>query len=70
VATYALFALDGDLACSGNVYDYVGPLKGKDFEQRLREFHINPAQQVILHSSTCPASGSAAPAVPASNPVR
>jgi hypothetical protein len=68
VGTYALFRGDGDLACSGNVYDYVGSLAAKNFERDLRNVHLNPAQQTIfLHS--CSLSRNP-PAVPPSNPIR
>jgi hypothetical protein len=69
VGTYALFAADGDLACSGNVYDYGGSLPAKHFERDLRNVHFDPSQQVIFHTGGCPLLGSAAPAVPPSNPI-
>jgi len=69
VGTYALFTSDGDLACAGNVYDYGGSLSAKNFERDLRQLHFDPAQQVIFHTSGCPASGSVPPAVPVSNPI-
>jgi hypothetical protein len=70
VGTYALFAADGDLACSGNVYDYAGPLEAKHFQRDLRNFHLDSAQQVILHSGTCPVAGTSAPSLPPSNPIK
>lgn len=70
VGTYALFAADGDLTCAGNVYDYAGPLAGKHFQRDLRNFHLDPSQQVIIHSGGCPTSSSDAPVVPASNPIK
>ena len=70
VGTYALFAADGDLTCAGNVYDYAGPLSAKHFQRDLRNFHLDPSQQVIIHSGSCPTTGSEAPVVPASNPIR
>jgi hypothetical protein len=53
VGTYALFSMDGDLECSGNVYDYGGPLKAKDFQKELRLYHPDPAKQMIFLRSSC-----------------
>jgi hypothetical protein len=33
VGTYALFNVNGELECSGNVYAYAGPLKAKEFRK-------------------------------------
>jgi hypothetical protein len=65
VGTYALFAAEGDLACSGNVYDYGGSLSAKHFERDLRKLHFDPTQQVIFHAGACPSS-----LAPRSNPVK
>ena len=53
VGTYALFNLNGELECSGNVYDYAGPIASKDFEQHLRDFKPNPGTQVIFQRGAC-----------------
>jgi len=53
VGTYALFNLNGELECSGNVYDYAGPVASKDFESHLRGFKPDPGTQVIFHRGTC-----------------
>jgi hypothetical protein len=53
VGTYALFGLNGDLECSGNVYDYAGHLKAKDFQKRLRAYKPDPQAQVIFQRGTC-----------------
>lgn len=61
VGTYALFAADGGLACSGNVYDYAGSLSAKHFERDLRKVPFDPSQQVIFRVGGCPAEKSSAP---------
>lgn len=53
VGTYALFNLKGELECSGNVYDYAGPVASKDFESHLRGFKPDPGSQVIFQRGTC-----------------
>ena len=60
VGTYAIFSADGELACSGNVYNYVGSFKSKHFVDKLQEVKFDPRQQVVFHSN-CPALTSAAP---------
>jgi hypothetical protein len=53
VGTYALFELNGELECSGNVYDYAGPVGSKKFQKQLRGYTPNPAAQVIFQRGTC-----------------
>jgi hypothetical protein len=53
VGTYALFDLNGELECSGNVYDYAGPVASKDFQRRLRGYKPDPSAQVIFQRGTC-----------------
>jgi hypothetical protein len=53
VGTYALFGLDGDLECSGNVYDYAGYVSAKNFKKQLRAYKPDPAAQVIFQRGTC-----------------
>ncbi|HEY4379135.1 MAG TPA: hypothetical protein VGN01_02250 [Acidobacteriaceae bacterium] len=53
VGTYALFNLDGDLECSGNVYDYAGPVGTKKFQKQLRDYKPDPSNQVIFQRGTC-----------------
>jgi hypothetical protein len=53
VGTYALFNLNGDLECSGNVYDYAGYLPAKDFQKKLRAYKPDPQAQVIFQRGTC-----------------
>jgi hypothetical protein len=53
VGTYALFNLNGELECSGNVYDYAGYVTAKDFQKQLRAYKPDPASQVIFQSGGC-----------------
>jgi hypothetical protein len=53
VGTYALFNLNGQLECSGNVYDYTGPLPSKKFEKQLRAVTPDPSTQVIFQDGGC-----------------
>jgi hypothetical protein len=53
VGTYALFNLNGELECSGNVYDYAGPVKSKKFQAQLRDYKPDPSNQVIFQRGTC-----------------
>jgi hypothetical protein len=55
VGTYALFGLNGQLECSGNVYDYTGSIAAKDFEKRIREYVPDPGAQVIFSRGGCKA---------------
>jgi hypothetical protein len=66
VGTYALFKAAGDLECSGNVYDYAGPIKAKQFETGLHTLVPDPSKQVIfLHS--CAGTTAAPPPTPTIN---
>lgn len=53
VGTYTLFNLSGQLECSGNVYDYAGPVASADFQKHLRNFKPDPGAQVIFHRGSC-----------------
>jgi hypothetical protein len=53
VGTYALFNLNGELECSGNVYDYAGTIPSKDFQKQLHSFVPDPANEVIFQRGTC-----------------
>jgi hypothetical protein len=63
VGTYALFDLDGGVACAGNVFDYAGSLAGKHFERDLAKVQLDPAKQVIFRSGGCSAAPAATPNV-------
>lgn len=53
VGTYALFNLNGQLECSGDVYDYSGSIASKDFQEHLRAYTPDPSKQVIFKSGGC-----------------
>lgn len=55
VGTYALFSLDGQIECEGNVYDYAGAVPFKNFDKKLRDYAPDPSSQVIFHRGQCPA---------------
>lgn len=54
VGTYSLFNLGGELECSGNVYDYAGPISASNFQKNLKDYKPNPGDQVIFQRGTCP----------------
>jgi hypothetical protein len=56
VGTYALFKWDGDLECSGNVYDYAGSIKAKEFTSNFRKYRIQPGEQMIFSRGGCRAT--------------
>jgi len=53
VGTYALFDLNGQLECSGNVFDYAGSISGKHFQKQLHAYVPEPAAQVIFQRGSC-----------------
>jgi hypothetical protein len=53
VGTYALFALNGELECAGNVYDYAGFVSAKKFQQQLHKYKPDPANQVVFIRGGC-----------------
>jgi hypothetical protein len=55
VVTYALFNLDGQMECSGNLYDFTGPVRSRNFNGRLRAADPDPSAQVIFKRGFCPA---------------
>ena len=57
VATYALFQMDGSLRCSGNVYDYDGYIREKDFNRAFRRPDISPDKQMIFYRGGAPIWG-------------
>jgi hypothetical protein len=57
VGTYALFTIDGDLECSGNVYEYGGSLKAKEFQGAFRTYIPDPAKQMVFLRHTCSRPG-------------
>jgi hypothetical protein len=57
VGTYALFTPAGDLECSGNVYDFSGSIKAKNFQRDAAKFKPDPSKQLIFQRGSCLASG-------------
>ena len=53
VGTYALFTIDGDLECSGNVYEYGGSINAKGFKESLQNYNPNPARQMVFLRRSC-----------------
>jgi hypothetical protein len=53
VGTYALFTTGGDLECSGNVYDFGGSIKAKNFQRDVGKFKPDPARQMIFQRGGC-----------------
>ena len=53
MGTYALFGLNGDLECSGNVYDYAGYVPAKNFQKKLHAYVPDPSHQVIFQRGAC-----------------
>jgi hypothetical protein len=59
VGTYALFKLDGELECSGNVYDYSGSIRAKSFSARFHESTVDPKTQMVFLRGNCNPSSQA-----------
>jgi hypothetical protein len=57
VGTYALFTTAGDLECSGNVYDFGGSIKAKNFQRDAAKFKPDPSKQLIFQRGSCLTSG-------------
>jgi hypothetical protein len=57
VGTYALFTTAGDLECSGNVYDFGGSIKAKNFQRDADKFKPDPSKQMIFQRGSCLTSG-------------
>jgi hypothetical protein len=53
VGTYSLFKLDGELECSGNVFDFSGAVPSKDFEEKFHKTTIDPSKQAIFLRGSC-----------------
>jgi len=53
VDSYSVFRLNGQLVCSGNVFNFQSPVRTKDLQKTFRAMPIdNPAHPPMLHS-TC-----------------
>ncbi|HEX3744845.1 MAG TPA: hypothetical protein VHW09_12975 [Bryobacteraceae bacterium] len=57
VGTFALFAADGELECSGNVYAYGGSVPPRHFEAEMRRNASDPGEQFIIRSGGCHSPG-------------
>ena len=57
VATYSLFTADGELECSGNVFDYGGTASAKKFQKDLRKYTPDPGAQFLFQRGACRAAG-------------
>jgi hypothetical protein len=53
VGSYALFTTAGDLECSGNVYDFGGSIKAKNFQRDAEKFKPDPSRQMIFQRGSC-----------------
>jgi hypothetical protein len=53
VATFTLFKLDGEVECSGNVFDFSGSIPSKNFAEKFHESTIDPAKQLIFSRGSC-----------------
>jgi hypothetical protein len=53
VGSYALFTMEGQLECSGNVFEFGGPLKGEHFDKELNKYPIEPGKQIIFQRGNC-----------------
>lgn len=53
VTTYALYNFDGNLDCSGNVYDFEGSVLTKDFSKTFREQIKDPTKQLAYLRGGC-----------------
>ncbi|HUN73696.1 MAG TPA: hypothetical protein VMU40_04185 [Steroidobacteraceae bacterium] len=53
VGTYALFALNGEVECSGNVYQYGAAPGAASFEQELHDYNPSPSSQFIFQRGGC-----------------
>ena len=53
VVSYALFSLDGNLRCSGNVYSMAGPLQAKDVRKIFNEPGSASSPLPVVSRTTC-----------------
>ena len=53
VTTYALYNFDGNLDCSGNVYDFEGSVLTKDFSKTFRAQITDPTKQLAYLRGGC-----------------
>ena|ERR1700722_19704324 len=53
VGTYSLVNMQGDLECSGSVFDFGGSVEAKNLERDLRKYTPDPASQLIFQRGGC-----------------
>jgi hypothetical protein len=53
VGTYALFSTDGELECSGNVFDFGGSVPDKKIQEQLRSYSPHPETQLVFQRGNC-----------------
>jgi hypothetical protein len=53
VGTFALLTRDGTLECSGNVFDFGGSVKAKNFEHDLHHYTPDIASQLVFQRGSC-----------------
>jgi hypothetical protein len=53
VGTFALFNLDGEVECSGNVYEYGGSIASSTFGRDVRAYKPEPSDQYIFQQGSC-----------------
>ena len=53
VITYAIFTLDGTLGCSGNVFDFEGSVRPKEFATSFHKPGTAPKRQLGTVRGTC-----------------
>jgi hypothetical protein len=53
VGTYAMFGLNGQVECSGNVYNYATTAPNEDFNKQLLNYAPDPAGEVIFSHGGC-----------------
>jgi hypothetical protein len=53
VGTYSLFRLDGELECSGNVFDFSGSVPAKNFAETYHNSKVDPSKQLLFSRGSC-----------------
>jgi hypothetical protein len=53
VDTYSVFRLNGQLVCSGNVFNFQSPVRTKDLQKTFRAMPIDDPAHPSMLRSTC-----------------
>jgi hypothetical protein len=53
VGTYSLFRLDGEVECSGNVFDFSGAVPAKNFAETYHNSKVDPSKQLLFSRGSC-----------------